>query len=160
MLGTRGCERVGANTTVGGGNLPMRFQPSSFEHALQGGIEGALFDLQQFVGGLFNMLRQCITVQTPALQGTQDHHLQRTRKEISLVGCFHLTALMAVPKWLSLCLEQNSIGRYACQLNSCPGERDRPPQPPWFGRPGHPVCHRGSDVAAGLDMISLARSKR
>jgi hypothetical protein len=47
MLDARGGDAIGTDAAVAGRGFPMRFDQVVFEHALERGVERALFDLKQ-----------------------------------------------------------------------------------------------------------------
>src|SRR2546430_165376 len=75
--------------TLRGRNVPLGFHQLFFEKPLESRIERAFFDLKQIVGRALNMLCEGIAVQCLLLQRSENHHLQRARKEVSLLTVFH-----------------------------------------------------------------------
>ena len=84
-----GRELVGPDAPVRGGNAPLCFHPSCFQHPLQRRIKRAFLDFQQLVGSLFNVLGQSVAVQRLALKSLENHHLKRPGKQVTLFLCFH-----------------------------------------------------------------------
>src|SRR5438132_1472772 len=57
---------------LGLAHAPFGFQPFALLEAVQGGIEGAGFDLEQFVGLRADGLADAVAVLGPPLQGAED----------------------------------------------------------------------------------------
>jgi hypothetical protein len=88
MPGARGCQFVNANAAVGGGDAPFGFDQVFLEEALQSGVEGAFFDLQEIVGGSLDVLDQGIAVERLPLERAENHHFEGAREEVALLGFF------------------------------------------------------------------------
>ena len=93
VLAAGGREPICSNAPVRGGDTPLCFHPSCFQHPLQRWIKRAFLDLQQFIGCLLDVLGQSVAVQGLALEGLENHHLERAGKKIALVLSFHSAIL-------------------------------------------------------------------
>jgi hypothetical protein len=89
MLRTCGGQLVDTNPPIGRRRAPLRFDQLLLEKTLESRIQRTFFDLKQIVGRAFDVLRQRIAVQGLAFQGPENHHLQGTRKEVSLYRPAH-----------------------------------------------------------------------
>lgn len=89
VLGACGRQGVNANTAVGGGNGPFDFNQIFLEKALESGVEGAFFDLQQVVGGALDVLDEGVTVERLALEGAENHHFEGAGEQVALLGFLH-----------------------------------------------------------------------
>lgn len=89
MLCAGGGEFVGADAAVGGGDAPLGFYEFGFQKALQGRVERTFFDLEQIVGGAFDVLRQSIAVERLNLESTENHHFESAGEEIAWFVVFH-----------------------------------------------------------------------
>jgi hypothetical protein len=89
MLGASGGKFVDADAAVRGGDAPFGFDQFFFEEALESGIERALFDLEKVVGDALDVLDEGVAVQRLSLQSAENHHFERTRKEVALLRFFH-----------------------------------------------------------------------
>ena len=86
VLDARRGDAVGADAAVAGGGFPLGLDEIVFQHALQGGVERALFHLQQLVGTLLDVLDEGVAVHGLAAERLEDHHLQRAAEEVALIG--------------------------------------------------------------------------
>jgi hypothetical protein len=108
MPGAGRSEFVGAHTAVCGRNAPLGFYEFRFQEALQGGVEGAFFDLEQIVGGALDVLRESIAVKRLNFQSAQNHHLESAGEKIAWFVGFH-RCQGSESGWFSQGLDQNSL---------------------------------------------------
>jgi len=114
VLGAYGRQGVNPNAAVGGRNGPLGFDQVFFEKALESGVKGAFFDLQQVVGGALDVLDEGVAVEGLAFEGTENHHLEGAGEEVALLGLgfFHergVCSRVSVQGHFVQGLEQNSI---------------------------------------------------
>jgi hypothetical protein len=95
MLASGGGEFVCADTSVRGGDTPLCFYPSGFEHALQGGVERTLFDLQQLVRSLLDVLGQGITMQRFTFEGLEKSSSPGPREKDRVAPAASLGSILA-----------------------------------------------------------------
>ena len=86
MLDARGGDAIGSDAAVAGRGFPLRFDQVVFEHALERGVERALFDLKQLIGALLDVLDQRVSVHGLTAQGLEDHHFKRAAEEVAGFG--------------------------------------------------------------------------
>jgi hypothetical protein len=79
-------EAVDAGGAAFGGHSGFRFEPSFPEHALEGRVEGAFFDLEELIGDLFDVLDESIAVHRAEAEGLEDHHFQGAGEEVAVFG--------------------------------------------------------------------------
>src|SRR5262249_11851938 len=83
LVPSRRRKRVEARAAVVLGLAPGGLHPTLDQHALQGGIQRALFDLKHVVGRLLDVLGDAIAVhraQSP--QRSEDEHVQRAWRDV------------------------------------------------------------------------------
>ena len=90
-------EFVNADATVGGRDAPFGLDQFFFEKTLQGWIQRPFFDLKQVLRSSLDVLNERIAVRRLAPEGLENHHLQRTGKEVSLCGFLHATDSFGLP---------------------------------------------------------------
>ena len=77
-------DLVDPHATIGGRrNRPLGPDEFCFEQPLQGRIQRTLLDLEEVVGALLDVLNEGISVGSLAAEGFENHHLERTRKQIA-----------------------------------------------------------------------------
>src|SRR5213594_2715980 len=84
-----GRQLVRANAAIRGRNAPISFHQPLLEQPLKSRIERSLFNLQQIVRRSLDVLRERIAMQRLPLQRSENHHLQRPAKKVSLLAAFH-----------------------------------------------------------------------
>lgn len=89
MLGAGRSEFVGADAAIGGRDAPFGFDEFGFQEALQGGVEGAFFDLKEIVGGALDVLGESVAVERLDFKDAQNHHFESAGEEIALFIFFH-----------------------------------------------------------------------
>src|SRR6516225_11584871 len=65
---------------VPGRQSHLCFEPASLQHALEGGIEGALLDLEIVFRNTLKPLGKRVAVHRPPVQALKDHQLESTGK--------------------------------------------------------------------------------
>ena len=80
-------ELVAAHPAPVRRHAPARAHAARLEKALQRRIERAFFDAQELVRGALNVLDEPVAVQRLLLQGLENHHLERARKEVLAIAC-------------------------------------------------------------------------
>src|ERR1700719_1607710 len=93
MLGARRREFVSPNVAVSGRNAPLGLYEFFFQEALKRRIKRSFFNLQQVVGCSFDMLHKSVAMQRLSFQRPENHHLQRTGKQVSLTAALHRNSI-------------------------------------------------------------------
>jgi len=75
---------VNPNATVCGGDTPFGFDQIFLEQPLESRIQRTFFYLEEIVRASLDVLDERVAVQRLALQCSENHHLQRTGKEVTL----------------------------------------------------------------------------
>lgn len=76
-------DGVGADAAVGRGDGPLGLDQLVFQEPLQGRIERAFFYLEQIVRTLLDVLDQCISMGGLPAERLEDHHFERSGKEVA-----------------------------------------------------------------------------
>src|SRR6266576_1892151 len=82
-------QLVRSNVAICGRNVPLGFHQRFLEKSLERRIERSLFNLKQIVRRSLDVLRERIAVERLPLYRSENHHLQRTWKKVSLLAVFH-----------------------------------------------------------------------
>jgi hypothetical protein len=89
MTEARGGDLVCSYAAIGGGDAPLGFDEFCFEEALERGVEGAFFDLEEVLRALVDVLDEGVSVGRLAAEGLEDHHLEGAGEEIAGRGFWH-----------------------------------------------------------------------
>ena len=68
------------------GESPLGLEPAALLHAVEGGVERALFDLESLVGGLADPGGDGVAVSRPPREGLEDQEVERALEEIEIDG--------------------------------------------------------------------------
>lgn len=79
-------QAIDAGRTAFRGHSRFRFEPALAQHALQSGVERAFFHLQHFVGDLFDVLDERVSVHGLEAERFQNHDFEGAGKEITMFG--------------------------------------------------------------------------
>jgi hypothetical protein len=89
MLCARRRQLVDPNAAVCRRDTPFSLHKLLFEKALERWIQGAFFDVKQILRSSLDVLYERIAVHGLPFQHSENHHLQGTRKEVTLDWAFH-----------------------------------------------------------------------
>jgi hypothetical protein len=81
-----GGEAVIFGAAVGFGLAPLGGEPALFFEAVQGGIEGAVFDLQGIGGAGAEGLTDAVAMLGAPLQGAEDEHVEGALQDFDAVA--------------------------------------------------------------------------
>src|SRR5262249_61578252 len=98
VLPARAGELVVAGLAVVVGGAPRGHDPAAGLEALEGGVEGAVLDEEDVVGGLLDRARDPLAVLGPEHQGAEDEQVERALDEgqpLGVVSGRHLTGRYA-----------------------------------------------------------------
>ena len=95
MLCARRRQFVDPNAAVCRRDAPFSLHELFPEQALESRIQRAFFDLKQVIRGSFDLLDERVAVHGLPFQHPENHHLQSTRKEISLCWIFHTSGFFS-----------------------------------------------------------------
>jgi len=89
MLGARRRKFVSPNAAVSGRDVPLGLCEFFFQEALKRRIKRSFFNLQQVVACSFDVLYKSLAMQRLSFERPENHHLQRTWKQVSLFAELH-----------------------------------------------------------------------
>src|ERR1043166_5381104 len=76
------CQAVKSRAAIVFGDAPFGSEPTFHQHAIEGRIEGPVFDLQVIARGIADAFRDRIAVQRTGAESTQDQQVESPRKQL------------------------------------------------------------------------------